>query len=441
MKKVYSFILVFLSLFILASCKEKISVEEGTFNIVVGETKAVSLKGFKPADATFVSLNEDIVLIDEAGNYLGVAPGLATINVTYKKDAWSFFVIVGGERITLNASDLLTVNINEEVTIEYTHNDPNGVTLKSLDEEIVTVDNLGLVKALKAGKVDVLITSNTNESISKTVNITVLGLNEILYDISFETSPLKVNLNETSMIKVTTNDSLGVTFESTNKEVVTVDDLGNVKGLKEGSASIVVTSVTNPNVSKSLSVTVVDNRSAEEKDFTEAISNTVNLDNYTLEIYVIENYDNNNYYATISLLFASNLTMLKASQIEQYYEVIDGKQYIYEQTPNGFVKEEVEGSVSDGFLLYENFTFDAFVYNEYAKTYTLNTLDPENIKLLDDFIGLFAEEGVILMFELSLNEGLIDEISFLFIYDEYTFSIKMNIKDVGTTIVEVPENA
>ena len=37
MKRVFSFLVLFLAIFVLAACTNKVSVEEGTFNITVGE--------------------------------------------------------------------------------------------------------------------------------------------------------------------------------------------------------------------------------------------------------------------------------------------------------------------------------------------------------------------------------------------------------------------
>ncbi|MDY0134003.1 MAG: hypothetical protein RBR46_03160, partial [Acholeplasmatales bacterium] len=96
---------------------------------------------------------------------------------------------------------------------------------------------------------------------------------------------------------------------------------------------------------------------------------------------------------------------------------------------------------SDGYVLYENFTFDAFSYNDASKKYSLNAADPKYANLLDDFISLFTEDGVVLNFQLSVKEGYIDKMEFIFVYEDYVFSITITIKDISSTVVEVPKHA
>ena len=101
MKRVFSFLVLFLAIFVLAACTNKVSVEEGTFNITVGEEQEVLFKGVGPEKLIFESLNEDVVLVDENGVYVGVGPGLSTITVKHKKKEWSLYVVVTGEKLQL----------------------------------------------------------------------------------------------------------------------------------------------------------------------------------------------------------------------------------------------------------------------------------------------------------------------------------------------------
>lgn len=437
MKKVYGVLLVCLAFFTLVACN-KAGVEEGTFNIVVGETKEVTTKGIKKEEATFKSSNEEVVLIDDNGSYIGISPGLSTVTVTYKDDSWSLFVIVSGDRIEINSETQININILDTFELVYQENDPNGVSFKSLDEEILTVDENGLITTIKPGETEVVVVSNTNPNVSKTIAVRVLSEDEILYDINLETETLNINYRQSKKINVTTNDPKGVSFQSLDETIVDVDHLGNAKGLNEGKTQIQINSITNPNVSKILTVNVIDNRLEHEINFEEAISNTLSLDNYTLEFNINENFENINYFYTLYLMFDDNLTKFKASQVEEYYEISGDKQYAYYQTESGFVKEEVESNNSGSFLLYENFTSDAFMYNEYTDKYLLDAGNDIHAKLLDDFISLFTTDGVILNFGLTINDGFIDMMDFMFIYDEYLFSIEIRILDIDNTIVEVP---
>lgn len=438
MKRVFSFLVLFLAIFVLAACANKVSVEEGTFNITVGEEQEVLFKGVGPEKLIFESLNEDVVLVDENGVYVGVGPGLSTITVKHKKKEWSLYVVVTGEKITINAAEQLEINVNSEHNLVYQTNDENGVTFESSDESILKINDAGVITALEAGTANVVIKSKTNYKLVKTVSVRVLGINEILYDIDV-VKTLTMALFSTQKLTVATDDSTGVTFTSLDSEKLTVDAEGNMEALVEGIVNVKVASKLNPNAYEIVTVTIVDNRAPEEINFTEAINNTLNLTNYTLEFYVNENFENINYYYTILLMFNDNVTKIQSGTVEEYYEVVDGNQYVYRKTADGFVKETTDTSGSAGYILYENFTFDAFSYNDASEKYSLNAADPKYANLLDDFISLFTEDGVVLNFQLSVKEGYIDKMEFIFAYEDYVFSITITIKDISSTVVEVPE--
>ena len=359
MKRVFSFLVLFLAIFVLAACTNKVSVEEGTFNITVGEEQEVLFKGVGPEKLIFESLNEDVVLVDENGVYVGVGPGLSTITVKHKKKEWSLYVVVTGEKITINAAEQLEINVNSEHNLVYQTNDENGVTFESSDESILKINDAGVITALEAGTANVVIKSKTNYKLVKTVSVRVLGINEILYDINV-VKTLTMDLFSTQKLTVATDDSTGVTFTSLDSEKLTVDAEGNMEALVEGIVNVKVASKLNPNAYEIVTVTIVDNRAPEEINFTEAVNNTLNLTNYTLEFYVNENFENINYYYTILLMFNDNVTKIQSGTIEEYYEVVDGNQYVYRKTTDGFVRETTTTSGSDGYVLYENFTFDAF---------------------------------------------------------------------------------
>ena len=211
MKRVFSFLVLFLAIFVLAACTNKVSVEEGTFYITVGEEQEVLFKGVGPEKLIFESLNEDVVLVDENGVYVGVGPGLSTITVKHKKKEWSLYVVVTGEKITINAAEQLEINVNSEHNLVYQTNDENGVTFESSDESILKINDAGVITALEAGTANVVIKSKTNYKLVKTVSVRVLGINEILYDINV-VKTLTMDLFSTQKLTVATDDSTGVTL-------------------------------------------------------------------------------------------------------------------------------------------------------------------------------------------------------------------------------------
>lgn len=322
-----------------------------------------------------------------------------------------------------------TINVSESSKIELFDLDLEEVTFTSSDENIVRVDETGVFIGLEPGSTTIVVKKGDREWI---FNVIVQGayLNIDLVD-----SDVEININETHEIDVTTNDKNGLEFNSLNKDIATVNEQGVIEGVSAGETSIIISSATNPNLKRTLNITVIDTRDPLLVEFENSINNTNNLTNYTLEFSVVELIDGVNYYHTITLEFSDNLTKLKAGHIEEYYELVDENQYRYYQTVDGFTKEEIENSSYEPFLIYEDFTFEDFSYNEASKKYSLN---PSSGNILADFIDLFGEDGVILLFEMSLNEGYIEKMSFLLNFSGIAFDVEIEIKNIDETIVEVP---
>jgi len=131
------------------------------------------------------------------------------------------------------------------------------VTWESSDEEVATVDD-GLVTGIKEGEATITVTSVADSSVKATCEIKVEP----------EIKPTKVELNkETLTIKATQKEQLTyeitpetatnqeVTWESSDEEVATVDD-GLVTGIKEGEATITVTSVADSSVKATCEIKV-----------------------------------------------------------------------------------------------------------------------------------------------------------------------------------------
>ena len=138
----------------------------------------------------------------------------------------------------------LSVKIGETKPIKYGLQ-PAGstslVSFRSQDETIATVDDKGNVKGVKAGKVDILITTDV-PTVNGTCKVTVEEGKIELTGIAIE--PLSVEIGKTKQIKYTLQPegaTANVTFKSQDETIATVDAQGNVTGVKEGTVKIEVT--------------------------------------------------------------------------------------------------------------------------------------------------------------------------------------------------------
>ena len=138
----------------------------------------------------------------------------------------------------------LSVKIGETKPIKYGLQ-PAGstslVSFRSQDETIATVDDKGNVKGVKAGTVDILITTDV-PTVNGTCKLTVEEGKTELTGIAIE--PLSVEIGKTKQIKYTLQPegaTANVTFKSQDETIATVDAQGNVTGVKEGTVKIDVT--------------------------------------------------------------------------------------------------------------------------------------------------------------------------------------------------------
>ncbi|MEE3344086.1 MAG: Ig-like domain-containing protein [Bacilli bacterium] len=143
----------------------------------------------------------------------------------------------------------------------------------SSNNKVVTVDSQGIIRALGVGKAYIIAASKMDSSVRAVCLIEVVNkTGENVGSSTSQVVPLTgLTLSNTNMlVKTGQAGKLGVTFSpsnatnkavswrSSNPSVVSVDASGNVKALKAGTSVITVSSVDNPNVKATCSITVKD---------------------------------------------------------------------------------------------------------------------------------------------------------------------------------------
>ncbi len=120
-------------------------------------------------------------------------------------------------------SDILTAQSNSDKFIE----------LSSSDEDIVTIDRQGYVKAKQSG-IATITASLLNKTATCQVKVNAISL-------SLSKSSLSLTVGDTSTLKATTNSSQTVSFESNDTSIASVDNDGKITGKSAGTATITVT--------------------------------------------------------------------------------------------------------------------------------------------------------------------------------------------------------
>ena len=248
-----------------ASCtvtveSERVSVDGvsigGNTNIKEEETTqltaTVTPSSAANKNVTWASSNEEVATVDNKGLVTGVKEGTTTITVTTEdggKTA-SCTVTVKSTRTEVDGVSIGgNTNIKEKETTQLTATvTPSSATNKNVtwassNEEVATVDNKGLVTGVKEGTTTITVTTEDGgKTASCTVTVKSTRTEVDGVSISGNTN---IKENEKTQLKATVTPSSAtnknVTWESSNTAVATVDSNGLVTGVKEGTATITVT--------------------------------------------------------------------------------------------------------------------------------------------------------------------------------------------------------
>lgn len=147
---------------------ESVTLNTHNLDLKVGETYKLEAI-VEPEDAvyelTWESSDDQIVKVSDTGSIEALAAGEATVTVTageYSDECVVVVTEVAVESITLNQTELELEEGGYSVLIATVKPDDatdKGVTWTSLDETVATVDQTGMVKALKAGNTTVRATA------------------------------------------------------------------------------------------------------------------------------------------------------------------------------------------------------------------------------------------------------------------------------------------
>ena len=184
----------------------------------------------------YISSNEKIVKVDNQGNLYGVSSGKATIiaraisnGVEASIDIEVYSKVTGieinVENITLQEGEQYQILANIEP------DDANNKTIRyeSKNIAIASVDEMGVIKALKTGNTTIKVYSEEDENISQLITINVIE-KIAEEDLSFSKN-IRVNGNEITGIEEenrTVERLLENIFVSEKYKVQIVDRLGNI---------------------------------------------------------------------------------------------------------------------------------------------------------------------------------------------------------------------
>lgn len=254
-----------------ATVIEEIFVEDVSIGCVskmfVGEIQQ-ALATITPTEAfnqrvVWNSSNENVLTVSANGEIAAVSPGEATIKVTSEDGGHtdSVKISVFEHTIGVELQEQLNIKVGEHVKLSATtlplKTSDGLVHWESDDEYIATIDNKGFVFGVKQG-------SCVIKAISVDGGYTaecVVTVEQPVAQLLLAEHNISLNVGESRKLSATvlpTNaDNKSLVWSSSNSEVVTIDENGEIEALQAGNAYIKVVSVDNPSALDSCMVSVV----------------------------------------------------------------------------------------------------------------------------------------------------------------------------------------
>ena len=140
------------------------------------------------------------------------------------------------------------------------------VSYHSYDASIATYVD-GKIVALKSGEVRIKVTLKSNSKVYATALVTVVNDDSLIVDFNYEKTMIK-GTTQLLTYELLVEKNRKLTFTSSNENVATIDELGNIKAITVGTTTIetVVSSLYDEGVSKTYKLVI------EVKDLTFAIN-------------------------------------------------------------------------------------------------------------------------------------------------------------------------
>lgn len=229
LKKIaFIFLFIFSLLTFTNIANAKLAIANDEISLTIGETYQISLTD--TTNVTYKSLDENICSVNSTGLIEAVGLGSTIVEISDDEDSLDLKVTVlkKTEEIVL-VEDEAIISLNETYQIKAIDDNHNDISYKVNDETIASVSSTGLVTPLKVGETVIVLKSG---DVIKEFKLKIIP-NELL----FAETKLQLKVGETKTIKPT-NVEDGITYHSSNSEVLSVSSTGTIEALEVGSVVI-----------------------------------------------------------------------------------------------------------------------------------------------------------------------------------------------------------
>ncbi len=242
------------------------------------------------------------------------------------------------------------------------------VSYHSYDASIATYVD-GKIVALKSGEVRIKVTLKNNSKVYATALVTVVNDDSLIVDFNYEKTMIK-GTTQLITYELLVEKNRKLTFTSSNENVATIDELGNIKAITVGTTTIetVVSSLYDEGVSKTYKLVI------EVKDLTFAI-------NYVLDGGTNSENNPNEYVP-------EKLPLLLEDPTKSGYKFVG---WYDNENFTGEAMTEISASYTTDITLYAKFTKDSSAKVTKWKLVT----DASSLKVGDEIVIASNSKGAI----------------------------------------------
>ena len=240
--------------------KSEYSLAKSVFNATLGGNAAGKIEVTKDGSTVtegivFASDDATVATVGQDGTITAVGAGTATITVTV--GGTEFFAYVTVTEYSLGSADEVTLPLAATSQIDVAANPVRTaeISYASSDENIATVSETGLITAVAAGTATITVTID-GKTLEVRVTVVAYKLNasEALLTAGAEGE----GTQQLSVLDDAEEAVAGVTFESLNPEIATVDENGLVTAVAVGTATITAKTADGVTLTCEITVTIPD---------------------------------------------------------------------------------------------------------------------------------------------------------------------------------------
>ncbi len=259
-----------------------ISLNKTALELVEDDTEKLEAT-LAPEDATNKSVNWtssdiSVAMVSSDGTVYAIKPGQATIMVTSVDGGFVALCKVTVKAKTILAESLNITSLSSDLTIGETvqltatvlpeNATSKGVRWTSTNSEVATVNETGLVKAIKEGTAQIIASTTDGSNLSAICEITVKKNFVAISQISIIPASAQMKVGETlnlgTQIAPADASNKNISWSSTNSSVASVSSEGVVTANNSGNAIIIASTRDGSNLSATCTVTVEEVSGIEE---------------------------------------------------------------------------------------------------------------------------------------------------------------------------------